>query len=94
MFDAATPPLIFPAEGIRRGDLLFRVPTEEDVPTIAPAFQDPDVGGRANMPTLDEMSCVTAIAADFEDRSEPPGRRAAMSGGRSMRAPQRAAASR
>ena len=61
MFDIATPPLVFPAEGIRLGDLLFRVPTEEDVPVIAPAFQDPDVGGRANMPTLDEMTLLSLV---------------------------------
>jgi RimJ/RimL family protein N-acetyltransferase len=61
VFDIATPPLVFPAEGILLGDLLFRVPTEEDVPVVAPAFQDPDVGGRANMPTLDEMTLLSVV---------------------------------
>ena len=56
MFDVETPPIVFPPEGVRRDDLLFRIPTAEDVPAVAPAFQDPDIGGRANMPTVDETT--------------------------------------
>ncbi len=59
MFDAPTQPLVFPAEGIRRDDLLFRLPTGDDAPALAPAFQDPDIGGRANMPTFDEGTLRT-----------------------------------
>jgi RimJ/RimL family protein N-acetyltransferase len=38
---------------MRRDGLLFRVPTNDDIDTIAPAFVDDDIGGRANMPRLD-----------------------------------------
>ncbi|HVD25555.1 MAG TPA: GNAT family N-acetyltransferase [Gaiellaceae bacterium] len=53
MFDVPATPLTFPDDGVRRDGLLFRLPTPEDIETIAPAFSDPDIGGRANMPALD-----------------------------------------
>jgi RimJ/RimL family protein N-acetyltransferase len=59
MFDVPTQPLVFPQEGIRRDGLLFRLPTAEDAPALAPAFQDPDIGGRANMPYFDEATLRT-----------------------------------
>ena len=59
MFDAPTQPLVFPHAGIRRDDLLFRLPTANDAPALAPAFQDPEIGGRANMPTFDEGTLRT-----------------------------------
>ena len=54
MFDVPSVPIEFPEEGVRRDGLLFRLPTHEDIPRLAPAFQDPDIGGRANMPAVDE----------------------------------------
>lgn len=53
MFETPRRPLSFPAEGIRRDGLLFRLPTLDDVDTVAPAFLDESVGGAANMPRLD-----------------------------------------
>ena len=43
----------FPPE-LRAGDLLLRPPVEADIDTIAPAFLDPDVGGEAGLPPVDE----------------------------------------
>jgi RimJ/RimL family protein N-acetyltransferase len=42
----------FPSE-LRADELLIRVPREEDVETIAPAFLDPAVGGEAGLPAVD-----------------------------------------
>ena len=70
--DPPVRPLAFPREGIRRGDLLFRLPTLDDVESIAPAFQDDDVGGRANMPRLD-AAALRVIAAEL-DRTLAAGR--------------------
>ena len=53
MFDIPATPLTFPDEGIRRDGLLFRLPTDDDMDTIAPAFLDDEIGGRANMPPVD-----------------------------------------
>jgi RimJ/RimL family protein N-acetyltransferase len=53
VFDVPAKPLEFPEEGVRLDGLLFRLPTDEDVDTIAPAFLDEDIGGRANMPPVD-----------------------------------------
>jgi RimJ/RimL family protein N-acetyltransferase len=53
VFDVPARPLRFPADGIRRDGLLFRLPGDDDVDAIAPAFVDDDIGGRANMPRLD-----------------------------------------
>ena len=60
-------PLVFPAEGIRLGG--SSVPAADGGgrrPVIAPAFQDPDVGGRANMPTLDETTLLSLVAEAAE----------------------------
>jgi RimJ/RimL family protein N-acetyltransferase len=70
MFDVPTPPLDFPDEGVRRGDLLFRLPTPEDAATIAPAFADPDIGGRANMPALDEDALRTVVPKRLAERMQ------------------------
>jgi RimJ/RimL family protein N-acetyltransferase len=43
---------VFPLE-LRVDELLLRVPTEDDVETIAPAFLDPTVGGEAGLPAVD-----------------------------------------
>jgi RimJ/RimL family protein N-acetyltransferase len=53
LLDVPARPLSFPAGGIRRDNLLFRLPTEEDVDTIAPAFLDDELAGAANLPRLD-----------------------------------------
>jgi RimJ/RimL family protein N-acetyltransferase len=45
-------PLLFPADGIRREGLLFRLPTIADVETVAPAFADEELAGAANLPPL------------------------------------------
>lgn len=42
----------FPDE-VRVDELLVRAPTDGDVDAIAPAFQDPAVGGEAGMPPFD-----------------------------------------
>jgi RimJ/RimL family protein N-acetyltransferase len=44
--------LSFPAEGVRRDGLLYRLPTLDDVETVAVAFQDESIAGAANMPQL------------------------------------------
>ena len=54
MFEPPTVPIDFPDSGVRRDGLLFRLPTLDDLPEVARAFGDPDVGGRANMPALAE----------------------------------------
>src|SRR6266540_739707 len=38
---------------VRVDELRVRLPTEDDVDVIAPAFQDPDVGGEAGLPPFD-----------------------------------------
>ena len=70
MFDTPAQPLVFPAEGIRLDDLLFRLPTVDDAPALAPAFQDPDIGGRANMPIFDEATLRTVAPMLVERMDE------------------------
>jgi RimJ/RimL family protein N-acetyltransferase len=53
LLDIPASPLSFPADGVRRGDLLFRLPTEQDVDAVAPAFLDEELAGAANLPRLD-----------------------------------------
>jgi RimJ/RimL family protein N-acetyltransferase len=53
LVDLRTFPLSFPVDGIRRGDFLFRLPTERDVDAVAPAFLDEELAGAANLPRLD-----------------------------------------
>jgi RimJ/RimL family protein N-acetyltransferase len=50
VFEAPLRPLSFPADGIRREGLLYRLPIDEDIETVAPAFTDEELGGAANMP--------------------------------------------
>jgi RimJ/RimL family protein N-acetyltransferase len=52
--DAERDGLAFPAEGVRHGDILLRLPTLEDVPTLAPAFADPEIAVPGNLPSLGE----------------------------------------
>jgi RimJ/RimL family protein N-acetyltransferase len=61
MFEVPTVPIVFPEKGIRFDGLLFRTPTIDDVPLVAPAFQDPDIGGRANMPAFDEEAVRSSL---------------------------------
>jgi RimJ/RimL family protein N-acetyltransferase len=54
LFGAPPRPLTFPAQGTDRGGLTFRLPTEDDIETVAPAFLDEELAGAANLPPLDE----------------------------------------
>jgi RimJ/RimL family protein N-acetyltransferase len=45
-------PLSFPGDGIRRDGLVYRLPTAEDLDTLAPVFQDRSIADEANMPPL------------------------------------------
>jgi RimJ/RimL family protein N-acetyltransferase len=56
----------FPADGIRVDDVIVRLPLLDDLATVAPAFQDPAVGGEAGLPPLDE----TGLRA-FHDSEMP-----------------------
>jgi RimJ/RimL family protein N-acetyltransferase len=69
VFDIPGTPLTFPEKGIRRDGLLFRLPTAEDVDTIAPAFVDDDIGGRANMPPVDAET-LRSLGPLVPDRME------------------------
>jgi RimJ/RimL family protein N-acetyltransferase len=44
----------FPEDGLRVDELLVRYPRLQDLAAVAPAFQDPAVGGEAGLPPLDE----------------------------------------
>ena len=50
----------FPAE-LRVDELLIRLPREDDVEAIAPAFLDPDVGGEAGLPPFDAEMLRTIL---------------------------------
>jgi RimJ/RimL family protein N-acetyltransferase len=52
----------FPAEGLRVDELLVREFATTDVPTLAPALLDPDVGGEAGLPRLSEAELTAWIA--------------------------------
>jgi RimJ/RimL family protein N-acetyltransferase len=52
VFEVASRELTFPAEGVRRSGLLFRLPTADDIETVAPAFGDEALAGEANMPAF------------------------------------------
>jgi RimJ/RimL family protein N-acetyltransferase len=43
----------FPDGGLRVDELLVRFPEADDLEKVAPAFQDPAVGGEAGLPPLD-----------------------------------------
>jgi RimJ/RimL family protein N-acetyltransferase len=47
-------PITFPARGLTHGELVFHMPTEDDIQTVAPAFLDEELAGAANMPPLRE----------------------------------------
>jgi RimJ/RimL family protein N-acetyltransferase len=57
VLDAGTRPLSFPAEGIRRDGLLFRLPTIDDVENVAPAFLNEELAAAADLPrfNVDEL---------------------------------------
>lgn len=57
MLDTRLRPLSFPVDGILREGLLYRLPREEDIDVVAPAFTDEELGGVANMPpfSADEL---------------------------------------
>jgi RimJ/RimL family protein N-acetyltransferase len=44
----------FPEAGLRVDELIVRLPRPDDLSAVAPAFLDPDVGGEAGLPPLDE----------------------------------------
>lgn len=61
--------LTFPEEGVERDGLLFRLPRLEDVDIVAPAFQDEELAGAANLPrfTANELRAqVGELAAMLE----------------------------
>jgi RimJ/RimL family protein N-acetyltransferase len=72
VFDAAPRPLSFPAEGITREGLLFRLPTIADVETVAPAFADDELAGAANLPRLDadEMRAFASHLPQLLERGD------------------------
>ncbi len=43
----------FPLDGLRCGELCMRLPRLDDLEAVAPAFQNPAVGGEAGLPPLD-----------------------------------------
>jgi RimJ/RimL family protein N-acetyltransferase len=53
VFEPPTRLVSFPAEGIRREELIFRLPTEDDLDTVAPVFGDRSIADEANLPPLD-----------------------------------------
>jgi RimJ/RimL family protein N-acetyltransferase len=58
--------LPFPETGLPVDELLVRLPRLDDLGTVAPAFQDPEVGGEAGLPPLDEEGLRT-----FHDEEMP-----------------------
>ena len=52
-FENARPSTYTFPESLRAGELLLRVPVDEDIDVIAPAFRDPEVGGEAGLPPVD-----------------------------------------
>jgi RimJ/RimL family protein N-acetyltransferase len=52
LFEPVARPLHFPAEGIARDGVVYRLPTEADVDTLAPVFQDKSIADEANLPPL------------------------------------------
>jgi RimJ/RimL family protein N-acetyltransferase len=61
-FEATVPPLSFPAEGIRRDGVVYRLPTADDLDTLAPAFQDKSIAEEANLPQWSRDEVKAAIA--------------------------------
>jgi RimJ/RimL family protein N-acetyltransferase len=61
-FELQTRPLSFPAEGIRRDGVLYRLPTAEDLDTLAPVFQERSIAEEANLPPWSRHEVRAAIA--------------------------------
>ena len=61
LFGVPPRPLTFPAQGAVRGGLTFRLPTEDDIEAVAPAFLDEELAGAADMPPLDERALREAL---------------------------------
>jgi RimJ/RimL family protein N-acetyltransferase len=55
-------PLSFPGDGIRRDGLVYRLPTAEDLDTLAPVFQDRSIADEANMPPLGRAELEKYVA--------------------------------
>ena len=52
LFDSTSRPLSFPEVGIRRDGVIYRLPTADDVDTLAQVFQDRSIADEANLPPL------------------------------------------
>jgi RimJ/RimL family protein N-acetyltransferase len=52
--------LSIPAQGLADGDLIFRLPTSDDVDGMTVAFADPEIRGPANLPSFgrDELEAT------------------------------------
>ena len=48
-------------------ELLIRLPTDDDVETIAPAFRDPAVGGEAGLPDVDADTLRSILRDQLPD---------------------------
>jgi len=53
--------LVVPEGGLRRGDLVLRFPTLDDVDAILPAFTDPELREAGNLPAFDRDGLVGSI---------------------------------
>ena len=67
MLDTRLRPLSFPAEGIRATGLLYRLPTEDDIETVAPAFIDEDVGGAGEHAAVQRRRAPRAASSASRD---------------------------
>jgi RimJ/RimL family protein N-acetyltransferase len=50
-----------PAEGIRDGDVLLRLPTPDDVDALLPAFTDPELREAGNLPAFDRDELLASL---------------------------------
>ena len=50
-----------PAEGIRAGDVILRVPTPDDVDALLPAFEDPEMREAGNLPAFGREELAASI---------------------------------
>jgi RimJ/RimL family protein N-acetyltransferase len=64
-------PLSYPDEGIRRDGEVYRLPTPDDLDTLAPAFQDKSIAEEANLPpwSRDEVQAAIAHMPQFLEAS-------------------------
>jgi RimJ/RimL family protein N-acetyltransferase len=53
--------LSVPAEGIRSGDMLLRLPSLEDVDALLPAFTDPELREAGNLPAFDRDELLASL---------------------------------